>query len=106
MSKDKPEVEIIAEFLHKIWANWYAHQRDNSTAENILRWEMQSKTLYKDLTEEDKEKDRKLARELYKELFDVEKENEKDNLATDLKQIVRDSAKQIREIIDNWSKGV
>ena len=71
MSKEKPEVEIIAEFLHNIWANWYAHQRDNSTEENILRWEMQSKTLYKDLTEEDKEKDRKLARALYKELFDV-----------------------------------
>ena len=41
------------------------------------------------------------------ELFDVEeKENEKDKLATDLKQIVRDSAKQVREIIDNWNKGV
>ena len=41
------------------------------------------------------------------ELFDVKKEeNEKDNLATDLKQIVSDSAKQTREIIDNWSKGV
>lgn len=36
------------------------------------------------------------------ELFDAKKEeNEKDNLATDLKQIVRDSAKQTREIIDN-----
>ena len=71
MSKDKPKVEIIAEFLHNIWANWYAHQRDNSTEENILKWEAQSKTLYKDLTEEDKEKDRKLARVLYKELFYV-----------------------------------
>lgn len=40
------------------------------------------------------------------ELFDVgEEENEKDNLATDLKQMVRDSAKQAREIIDNWNKG-
>lgn len=42
-----------------------------------------------------------------KELFEVEKENnEKDKLAGDLKQIVRDSAKQVREIIDNWNKGV
>lgn len=69
--KKATKVEIIAEFLHNIWANWYAHQRDNSTEENILRWEMQSKTLYEDLAEEDKEKDRKLARVLYKELFDV-----------------------------------
>ena len=37
---------------------------------------------------------------------ELEEENEKDNLATDLKQIVRDSAKQTREIIDNWSKGI
>ena len=36
---------------------------------------------------------------------DASYENEKDNLANDLKQIVRDSAKQVREIIDNWSKG-
>jgi hypothetical protein len=40
------------------------------------------------------------------DLFNVEEEeNEKDNLATDLKQIVRDSAKYAREIIDSWSKG-
>lgn len=28
------------------------------------------------------------------------------NTADDLKQMVRDSAKQVREIIDNWNKGV
>lgn len=42
----------------------------------------------------------------FEDLFNVEEEeNEKDNLATDLKQIVRDSAKYAREIIDSWSKG-
>jgi len=56
------DLELLSAFLHMLWAGWYIHQRDNSTPENIARWDRQAKTEYKDLSEEDKEKDRKLAR--------------------------------------------
>lgn len=63
-----PEVEIIADFLHEIWSKWYTHQRDNSTKENVSRWEKQSQTNYWDLSYEDKEKDLVLARKLFDRL--------------------------------------
>jgi hypothetical protein len=50
--------------MHDIWAKWYIYQRDNSTPENIARWEKQSVTQYSELSEEDKEKDRKQARKV------------------------------------------
>ena len=58
-------VENYAENMHKIWSNWYTHQRDNSTPENIERWNNQSKTDYQDLSEEDKEKDRDIIRKYF-----------------------------------------
>lgn len=55
--------ENLSKALHDIWSNWYIYQRDNSTDENIKRWNYQSMTDYNDLSEEDKEKDRKIVRE-------------------------------------------
>lgn len=51
-------IEHDAEQIHKIWSNWYKHQRDNSSQYNINKWNIQCETEYKNLSEEDKQKDR------------------------------------------------
>ena len=53
--------EKLAAFMHDIWGNWFAHQLNNSTVENLQRWGIQSSTAYSSLTETDKDKDRKFA---------------------------------------------
>jgi hypothetical protein len=66
--KYKEALDKLADLAHEIWAGWYKYQRDNGNADNIERWNRQSETDYKDLSEEDKEKDRKIARQ-YLECF-------------------------------------
>lgn len=66
------DIESVASIMHDIWSNWYIYQRDNSTPENIERWNKQSVTPYSELSEEDKEKDRKQARKITHE--DIVKE--------------------------------
>jgi hypothetical protein len=62
----------IASKLHDIWSNWYKHQRDNSTPENIARWEKQSNLPFEKLSDEDKEKDLILAGEIMDVIFKTE----------------------------------
>lgn len=57
-------IELLSSRIHDIWGNWYTHQRDNSTPENIERWNKLSALWYDLLSEEDKEKDRKIVRKL------------------------------------------
>ena len=64
MAEKDDEIEMVSEYLHDLWSKWYMHQRDNSTPENIKRWEDQCKMRYEHLSEEDKDKDRKLAQKL------------------------------------------
>uniref|UniRef100_A0A6H1ZC13 Putative ryanodine receptor, RyR, domain containing protein n=1 Tax=viral metagenome TaxID=1070528 RepID=A0A6H1ZC13_9ZZZZ len=54
----KEIIEACAAIEHERWAKWYLWQRDNSTHENLARWDRQAKTPYAELTEEEKEKDR------------------------------------------------
>jgi len=58
-------IEKLAEWMHRVWSNWYRYQRDNSTPENIARREKQSDSWYWDLSEQDKEKDREIVRKLF-----------------------------------------
>ena len=30
--------EKLAAFMHDVWGNWFAHQLNNSTVENLQRW--------------------------------------------------------------------
>lgn len=53
--------EKLAAFMHDTWADWFVYQFNNSTVENIQRWQIQSNLPYSSLTEEDKDKDRKFA---------------------------------------------
>ena len=53
--------EKLAAFMHDTWGNWFVYQFNNSTVENIQRWQIQSNLPYSSLTEEDKDKDRKFA---------------------------------------------
>lgn len=55
-------MENLANKVHEIWAEWYTHQRDNSTRKNIKRWERQASQSYKELSEAEKEKDRQIVR--------------------------------------------
>ena len=59
-------MEKIAEKVHEIWTEWYTHQRDNSTPENIRRWERQASQSYAELSESNKEKDRHIVRRVLK----------------------------------------
>lgn len=63
--KRKDEIEVIAEYLHIIWSNWFKYQLKYMwKPSNLLRWLKQSKTSYCQLSEKDKDKDRKLAIDL------------------------------------------
>ncbi len=53
--------EKLAAFMHDTWSDWFVYQFNNSTVENIQRWQIQSNLPYLSLTEEDKDKDRKFA---------------------------------------------
>mgnify|MGYP004462101565 CR=1 FL=1 len=53
--------EKLAAFMHDTWSDWFVYQFNNSTVENIQRWQIQSNLPYSSLTEEDKDKDRKFA---------------------------------------------
>lgn len=53
--------EKLAAFMHDTWADWFVYQFNNSTVENIQRWQIQSNLPYSSLMEEDKDKDRKFA---------------------------------------------
>lgn len=53
--------EKLAAFMHDTWADWFVYQFNNSTVENIQRWQIQSKLPYSSLLEKDKDKDRKFA---------------------------------------------
>lgn len=53
--------EKLAAFMHDTWGSWFAYQLNNSTVENLQRWEIQSNTPYSSLSETDKDKDRKFA---------------------------------------------
>jgi len=57
---NRKTLERKADSLHELWTHWYLQQRYNSTPKNLERWEIQAKTQYKDLSEEDKQKDRDL----------------------------------------------
>ena len=107
MSKEKPEVGDVWKLKTKIKVykililNEYEDSYDVLVTEQNRIWKTELITIDSNFTYLGKSKVN------IKELFEVEKENkEKDKLATDLKQIVRDSAKQVREIIDDWNKGV
>nr|DAO76778.1 MAG TPA: Putative ryanodine receptor-2, Protein Structure Initiative, Structural [Microviridae sp.] len=53
--------EKLAAFMHDTWSDWFVYQFNNSTVENIQRWQIQSNLPYSSLMEEDKDKDRKFA---------------------------------------------
>ena len=60
---EKEFIEKGADLEHNRWARWYRWQRDNSTPENIERWNVQAETPYSELSETEKESDRKETRQ-------------------------------------------
>lgn len=66
MQQQEQLIEKIASYMHDVWTNWFYHQKDNSTIDNLLRRKLQASKNYNELSEEDKEKDRKFAREILK----------------------------------------
>jgi len=62
MGKIDEIIEELADIEHQRWGDWYKWQRDNSNAPNISRWDRQSETNYKDLSEQEKERDREQVR--------------------------------------------
>lgn len=62
--KEALNIELLSSRIHAIWANWFLHQRDFSTKDNLARWDKQAHTRYEDLSDADKEKDRKIVKNL------------------------------------------
>lgn len=71
--------EKLAAFMHDVWGNWFAHQLNNSTVENLQRWGIQSSTPYSSLVETDKDKDRKFADRIIEIIKDEIKQLTKEN---------------------------
>lgn len=55
--------EQMADFAHKVWANWTKYMLENMTPENIKRWKRQILTPYPKLSEKEKASDRKICHE-------------------------------------------
>lgn len=68
--------EKLAAFMHDTWADWFIYQFNNSTVENIQRWQIQSNLPYSSLTEEDKDKDRKFADKIISIITSITKQEE------------------------------
>ena len=60
--EDVAVMEAMASAEHDRWSRWYRWQRDNSTPENIARWDRLAATPYSELAEPTKEKDREQVR--------------------------------------------
>lgn len=65
---DTELLEKLAELEHIQWSSWVDYELNHLTTANILRWNEQRITPYKDLSERDKEKDRIWARKVLKVL--------------------------------------
>lgn len=64
-------IEKLADLEHKQWGHWTRHFLEFYNRSNRRRWEHQSHTAYKNLSEEEKEADRVWARkilQIFKEL--------------------------------------
>ena len=64
-------LEKLAELEHKQWETWTQYMLDHDTIVNRMRWQRQSLTDYRELSEEDKEKDRIWARKILQVLAQV-----------------------------------
>jgi RNA polymerase-interacting CarD/CdnL/TRCF family regulator len=61
-------IEILAELEHEQWSDWVSRviaTEDNISSARLKRWERLSRTIYRNLTEEEKEADRFWARKAY-----------------------------------------
>ncbi len=58
-------IEKLADLEHQQWAHWTKYLTRNFTEENVIRWEKQRETPYKDLSEKEKESDREWARKVF-----------------------------------------
>lgn len=72
--KEALNIELLSSRIHTIWSNWFLHQRDLSTEDNLARWNKQAHTRYEDLSDADKEKDRKIVKNLLFEVLSGESE--------------------------------
>ena len=57
-------IEKLADIEHKQWGEWTRHFLEFYNRSNRRRWERQSHTAYKNLSEEEKESDRGWARKV------------------------------------------
>lgn len=98
--------EKLSNKLHKIWSNWYKYQRDNSTRDNISRWEIQSNTDYSNLSEEDKEKDRKIVKEFFSDI--VEENIKLKNQNKRLREIIKICMRYLdnQSVTDAWADNI
>jgi hypothetical protein len=83
-------IEDLAELEHQQWCHWTKYFLDSmeNGFSDFDKWRKQSKTKYKDLSEEDKEKDRKWARKVLSVMYEsarkeAEKIKQKDNKKDD-----------------------
>lgn len=62
MSRQSEIIEALAELEHDQWAHWTRYMLDNMSPDNVRRWRTQIKTLYSELSDQEKEHDRVWAR--------------------------------------------
>lgn len=64
-------IEKLAELEHNQWCHWTKYFLSMGTKENENRWREQMRTLYSELSEEEKNSDRAWAKEVLKIVFDL-----------------------------------
>ena len=66
-------IEKLADIEHKQWGEWTRHFLEFYNRSNRRRWERQSHTAYKNLSEEEKESDRVWVRKVLEIINRAEK---------------------------------
>ena len=69
----KELIEKLADLEHEQWCHWTKFFLQWQTPERRIKWDIQCKTKYKDLSEKEKESDRVWARKVL-ELLDASSE--------------------------------
>lgn len=75
---ERKQIEAVSDYVHGMWSNWFLYFIKNFwKPSNLIRWYKQSKTPYRELSNEDKEKDRKFAYEIVRMIRKIDYEDKK-----------------------------
>jgi len=93
---EKEIIEKLADLEHQQWTHWTDYFIHNITKENIKKWDVQRKTSYFKLSDEDKEKDRIWARKVFN-LIKLKNLNSREDIFFEQYKMYVDTAEKVSD---------